>query len=117
MMKKIIVLIILIALIAPISIFAAIDADSDGGAVELENPIGETNPNLIIGKVIEAALGIVGSLALLMFIYGGFIWMLAAGNNERVQKGKEVLIWATVGLVVIFSSYAMIKLIFQGLGI
>jgi hypothetical protein len=87
------------------------------GPVTLTNPIGETNPNLIIGKVIEAILGIVGSLALLMFIYGGFTWMLAAGNNERVQKGKEILIWATVGLIVIFSSYAMIKLIFKGLGI
>ncbi|MCK4539930.1 hypothetical protein KAU09_02120 [Candidatus Parcubacteria bacterium] len=40
------------------------------------------------------------------FIYGGFTWMLAAGSSEKVQKGKDILIWATLGLVVIFSAYA-----------
>ncbi|PLX26654.1 hypothetical protein C0583_06485 [Candidatus Parcubacteria bacterium] len=85
--------------------------------VELSNPIGTENPNIIIGRIINAILGVVGSLALLMFIYGGLTWMLAAGNNERVQKGKDILIWATIGMVVIFSSYAVIKFIFEGLGV
>ncbi len=98
------------------SVFAQ-PASLTGESVTLSNPIGEANPNIIIGKIINAILGIVGSLALLMFIYGGFMWMLAAGNNERVQKGKDILIWATIGLVVIFSAYALIKMIFQGLGI
>ena len=86
--------------------------------VQLPNPLGEeVNPNVLIGKVIQAILGIVGSLALLMFIYGGLTWMMAAGNNERIQKGKEILIWATIGLIVIFSAYAFIRFIFEGLGV
>ncbi len=88
-------------------------------AVTLPNPLGEGNddPNILIGKVINAVLGIVGSLALVMFIYGGFTWMLAAGNQEKVQKGKDILIWATIGLIVIFSAYALVKFIFTGLGV
>lgn len=106
----------------PFTQFVFAQANPSGDKpVQLTNPLGNdadaTNPNIIIGKVIEMVLSIVGSLALLMFIYGGFTWMLAAGNNERVQKGKEILIWATIGLIVIFSAYAMVKLIFQGLGI
>jgi len=27
-----------------------------------------------------------------MFIYGGLVWMTAAGSNEKVQKGKDILI-------------------------
>jgi len=46
----------------------------------------EPTPQTLIGKVINAVLGIVGSLALLMFIYGGFTWMLAGGNQEAVTK-------------------------------
>ena len=85
--------------------------------VQLEKPIQDTDLIVIIGLIIQAILGVTGSLSLLMFVYGGFLWMTSAGNKNRVQKGKEVLIWATIGLTVIFSSYAMIKLIFHGLGV
>jgi len=37
--------------------------------------------------------------------------MTAAGSNEKVQKGKDILIWATVGLVIIFTSYALIRFV------
>ena len=70
----------------------------------------------MIGKVINAIMGIVGSLALAMFIFGGFTWMLAAGSSERVKKGKDIIIWAAIGLVVIFSSYALVQFVFKGLG-
>lgn len=78
--------------------------------VRLDNPLGsEVNdvPTLI-GKVINGVLSVVGSLALVMFIYGGFTWMLAAGNTEKVKKGRDILIWAALGLVIIFTSYAMV---------
>ncbi len=90
-----------------------------GGAVPnippttLDNPLGEGNTdiNVLIGTIINAIMGIVGSLALAMFIYGGFTWMTAAGASEKVQKGKDIIIWATIGLIVIFSSYALVYFI------
>lgn len=95
------------------------DQPSSPGTVKLDNPLGDSNPNpqQLIGKIINAVLGIVGSLALVMFIYGGFIWMMAGGNSEAVTKGKNVLVWATIGLIVIFTSYALVHfIIFEGLG-
>ncbi len=85
-----------------------------GGPVSLPNPLpgNTTDINTLIGQVINGVLGIVGSLALLMFIYGGLMWMLAAGSAERVKKGKDILIWAVIGLIVIFSAYALVKFIF-----
>ena len=83
----------------------------------LTNPLtGVDNPQQLIGKVIVAALGIVGSIALLMFIYGGFVWMMAAGNQEMVTRGRNILMWAAIGLIIIFSSYALVKFVFQGIG-
>ena len=77
----------------------------------------QTLPNPLINKVITAALGVVGSLALVMFIYGGFTWMLSAGNDKSIEKGKTTLTWAALGLVIIFLSYVIIKFIFTTLGV
>ena len=87
------------------------------GTVALCDPLSNIPPQTLIGKIINAVLGVVGSIALIMFIYGGFTWMTAAGNEQSVAKGKEILIWATIGLVVIFSSYALVKFVFTGLGV
>ncbi len=75
--------------------------------------------NDLVGLFIIAAriiLGISGSLALLMFVYGGFLFLVSAGNNERVERGKRAISAAVVGLVIIFSSYAIVGLVFKALG-
>lgn len=86
-------------------------------AQTLTNPLGEgvTDPRLIIGRVINAALGISGSLALLMFVYGGFLWLASGGNETMISKGKRVLLWATLGIVLIASAFVITTAIFQGL--
>jgi len=83
--------------------------------VSLTNPLGTPGPDIptLIGKIINAALGIVGSIALVMFIYGGFTWMTAAGNAEQVAKGKNIIVWAAIGLVVIFASYSLVNFVIE----
>jgi hypothetical protein len=83
--------------------------------VTLENPLPiDTVPELV-GRAIKAILGIIGSLALMVFVYGGFVWLTAAGNVERVARGKSTLIWAAIGLAVIFLSYSLIRFILAAL--
>ncbi|MFC1508420.1 pilin, partial [Candidatus Omnitrophota bacterium] len=89
-----------------------IDEDCPHGQVCLDNPLGsDVTPQTFIGDVIRGILGVVGSLALALFIYGGFLWMTAAGNAEQVAKGKNTLLWATLGLIIIFSSYALVRFV------
>ena len=93
-----------------LSLFPALPAVAvDGSTQSISNPLGSSDPNVIIGKVINAVMGLVGSLALAMFVYGGLTWMTAAGNREAVQKGKDILIYAVLGLAVIFSAYAIVN--------
>ena len=80
-------------------------------AVELQNPIGINDPRVIIGNIIRAILGLVGSIALAIFILGGFYWVTSMGNEEKVTKGKNMIIWATFGLAVIFFAYAVVTFI------
>ncbi len=84
--------------------------------VSLTDPLNGVGVQGLIGKLINSVLGIVGSAALIMFIYGGIIWMTAAGNEQSVTKGKNILMWAALGLVVIFSSYALVRFVIQSIG-
>lgn len=86
-------------------------------AVEkLPNPLDPIDdPRIFIGRLIKGILGLSGSVALLMFIYGGVVYLTAQGENERIQRAKNTLTWATVGLAVIFGSYAFLNYLFKAL--
>jgi hypothetical protein len=81
--------------------------------VTIEDPLelGNDAVNTLATRLITAALGVSGVLALLAFIYGGIMYLLAGVNPEYVKKGKEAMKWAVIGLLVIFSSYAVINFI------
>ena len=60
-------------------------------------------------NVSKLILGITGSLALLMFVYGGIMLMISRGNQEQVKKGKEILSKALIGVIIIFGAYVAIN--------
>ena len=80
-------------------------------AAGLTNPLGENDPRKIIGNVIKALLSVTGSLALAVFIFGGFTWVTSAGSQEKIKKGKDMILWAALGLFIIFASYAMVNFV------
>lgn len=101
---------------ASCALIGGTDSTPDPGVVVLENPIGDQNDiAALIGKILEAILGILGSVTLLMFFYGGFLWLVSAGNAERVKKGVQTMTWAAVGVFIIFGSYAILRAIISGL--
>ena len=92
-----------------ISVFALAWAPAIANAVELPNPLGEESVPKLIGRIISAALSVVGSLALLMFVYGGFLWLASRGDPKLIEKGKNTIMWATFGLAIIFGAYVLVK--------
>lgn len=89
--------------------------NNSGSSGGLQNPLKTDDIPTLIGGFIKGALGVVGSIALVIFIYGGFMYLTAGGSSERVSKGKQTLVWASIGLVVIFTSYALLNFIFGAL--
>jgi hypothetical protein len=85
------------------------------GSTTLDNPLPSPDPRVIIGNIINAMLGIVGSLALAVFIFGGFTWVTSAGNDEKIKKGKDMVMWAAMGLALIFTSYAIIGFVLNAI--
>lgn len=56
-----------------------------------------------------AILALSGSIALLMFFYGGFTWVTSMGNPKKVEQGKEIIVRAVIGLAIIFGAYAFVN--------
>ncbi len=61
-------------------------------------------------------LGMSGSVALVMFVYGGFNWVFAQGRPEYIQTGKDTMKHAIIGLAIIFGAYAIINFLIATLG-
>ena len=104
---------------------AAVAATPSTPVVKLINPIGgtsstprgETDVMKILGLTINYALGIIGSLTLVVFVYGGVLWLTSGGTPEKIKTGSQAMMWAVIGLVVIFASYAILSTIISGLGV
>lgn len=68
---------------------------------------GSESPEKYISRVINIILSVLGVLFLILMIYGGLIWMTAAGNEEKATKAKELITEALIGLIIVLAAYAI----------
>ena len=92
-------------------------AENPQATVRLDNPLTQNfdNPAVLIGFIIKAILGIVGGVALVMMVYGGFQWLTAAGNEEKIKNGTQTMLWSAIGLVLVFSSYVLAQTVINAI--
>jgi len=83
--------------------------------VSLPDPLGGADIPTVIGRVIKTFLGLVGAIALVVFVYAGFLYLTAAGREDAIRTSKEAMKNAFIGLVVIFFSYAITTFFFKAL--
>ncbi len=90
--------------IAP-HVFAA----TDTGLATVGSTAGYSTVDIysIIGSIINVFLSLLGIIFLILTIYAGAIWMTAGGDGKKVEKAKQILINATVGLVITLSAYGI----------
>lgn len=88
---------------------------ADTGEPFLRNPISCPDFICLMMNIIKIFLGGIAVIATLMFVYGGYIFLMSAGNAEAVKKGKDTLFWATVGIVTVLGSWVAIQFILKGL--
>lgn len=92
-----------------------IKADSffDLGKAAKEAGYTETakDPLKPIGSAVGVILNFVGVIFLILMIYGGFMWMTAAGNDEQIGKAQKIIASAIIGLIIVASAYAITTLV------
>lgn len=72
---------------------------------------------IIVVRISELILRLVGSLALLFFIYGGVMFLISSGNKEQISKAKGILKASAIGLIIVFASFVIIQLVLRALGV
>ncbi|MDO8668895.1 MAG: Ig-like domain-containing protein [Candidatus Buchananbacteria bacterium] len=58
-----------------------------------------------IVRIIQLILGFLGIFAVIMVLYGGFVWMTSGGDPAKIEKAKKILINTVIGIIIILSSY------------
>lgn len=109
-MTKIIIVIVL--MMVPLTVNAGILSASciEDGSCDLDEGF------QVFVDLAQWGLGILGSMALLFFIYGGLIWLTSGGNTTKIDKGRKVMINTLIGIIIVFTAYLSVNFILGGLG-
>ncbi len=86
---------------------AAADINDFGGGYVNDLNLGEATPEELAVAGINWVLGILALIAVIMILIGGFKWLTAAGNEEKVEGAKKLLIAALIGLVIILAAWGL----------
>ena len=74
--------------------------------------IGSTDLVTIIGRIVNIFLSLLGVIFLILMLYAGYLWMTAAGDDKQVQKAKDIIRNAVIGIVITASAFAITNYIF-----
>jgi len=77
--------------------------------------LGGGDIRVIIGRIIQVFLGLLGVVALILIVYGGFLWMTSGGNEEQIARAKRTLTQAVIGLIIILSAFAIAQFVISRL--
>ena len=65
------------------------------------------DPRAIIATVVEVSLGFVGVLFVVYLVYGGYLILLSKGEEEKIKKGRNIIMYGVIGLFIILSAYSI----------
>lgn len=91
----------------------AVNLKIDGGSTCSAATGGTSSLNDIIAKVINIFSVIVGIIAVIMIIVGGFFYITSGGKQESVQKAKNTILYAIIGLVIVALAQVIVKFVLQ----
>ncbi len=76
---------------------------------------GTTDIRITIARIIRTAMSLLGIIAVLIVLYGGFKWMTAAGAEESIEDAKKIITAGVIGLIIILTAYAIASFVINSL--
>jgi len=90
---------------------AALTQDPFGVGYGRYTGLSSADIRVTIAEIIRTAMSLLGIVAVLIVLYGGFKWMTSAGNEEEVGKAKQIL---TAGIVIVIMAYGITNAVIKG---
>ena len=69
--------------------------------------LGNKDPRTMITQIINVLLTLLGIVAVVIVLLGGFKWMTAGGNEDKVGEAKKILGAGIIGLVIILAAWGI----------
>jgi len=95
---------------------AALIDSSDNPANVSAATGGATSARALAQTILNWFLGFLGFIAVAMVIYGGVLYVTSAGEDEKTGKAKKILLYAIIGIIIIFLSFAIVNTVIGGAG-
>ena len=126
-LRKIVVLAMALFILTPVFAFslpasaAAGDPLNPWGTDTLKDNVqettglGERDPRDIAASVINIILGFLGIVAVIIILLGGFKWMTAGGNEDKVGEAKKLITAGIIGLIIIIAAFAIATFVLNSL--
>lgn len=95
--------------------YGTIDSTSLGLEYGAATGLGSTDVRTTVAQIIRVAMGLLGIIAVVIILVGGFKWMTAGGNEEQVGDAKKWIFSGVIGLAIILSAYALASFIINQL--
>ncbi|MBI4253170.1 hypothetical protein HY623_03280 [Candidatus Uhrbacteria bacterium] len=98
-------------LFAPLVVAQGAITSANTGLNETARNAGYQTTNVsipqFVGTVINAALGIIGVIFLVLIVYGGMLWMLSEGDETKIGSARGLIFHSIIGLILVLSAYAI----------
>jgi len=110
-MKKIAVFIALLGLVLLPQLASAASIEPGLNTIAPYIGLGTRDIRVTIATIINVAMGLLGIVAVLIILLGGFKWMTAMGNEDNIKKAKSLIIAGVIGLIIILLAYAIAQFV------
>ena len=86
--------------------------ESNIGVPYAENlGLGNKDPRDMAVSIIQVILGFLAIIVVLLVLYGGFVWMTAGGNEDKIATGKKIITAGVVGLIIILAAWGIARFV------
>lgn len=126
-MKRIAATLTAVALAAVLAVPALVSAQNNNSNEQLTddffgvNVVGNElelttqDVRVTAARIINAAMSLLGLVAVVIILAGGFKWMTAGGNEDKVEEAKKLIGAGVIGLVIIVSAYSIARFVINTL--
>lgn len=99
------------ALLSPVLVPSTAEAQIQKGinAARTDDMSSAVEPESIVQRVVDIILFVLGVLAVIMIIVGGFRYVTSGGDSNKLTSAKNTILYAVIGLIVALFAYAIVK--------
>ncbi|HBU07331.1 MAG TPA: hypothetical protein DEB09_04590 [Candidatus Magasanikbacteria bacterium] len=100
---------------APLMASAAAPQINFGLQYGADTGLGNKDVRSTISSIINVALSLLGIVAVVIILAGGFKWMTAGGNEEKTGEARKMIMAGVIGMAIILSAYAVANFVLKQL--